>query len=336
MPERHARSRFGFLLVLSVLTGLATAPARALDLPDWTVSDLADHPLVGTVWTGSGNPESLAGMAKAAESARHVLVGEIHPNADHHTIQAALIGTLVKAGRRPTVVFEMIPNRLDGALQTFLESGSKDPDALAEAVEWSERGWPDWSIYRPIGEVALENDLPMRAGDIDRSLMREVGRKGLAALAASQASRFGLDDPLLPRNDKALRKILYEGHCRFVPEEALGPMVLVQRTRDGALADAMLQADNPDGTVLIAGAGHVRTDWAVPSVLASRAPQETVLSIALVEVEEGRNEFADYTFGVDGPAPFDFVLFTTRSETGDPCAGLKERFERKKSSTSDN
>lgn len=336
MCANHDRNRFGFLLVIALFAGLAAAPARALDLPDWTVPDLADHPLVGTVWTGSGKPSGLPDLAEAAQGARHVLVGEIHPNADHHSIQAAIIATLVKAGRRPTVVFEMIPNRLDGALQTFLESGSRDPDALAEAVEWSERGWPDWSIYRPIGEVALENDLPMRAGDIDRSLMREVGRKGLSALAASQASRFGLDDPLAPRNDKALRKILYEGHCRFVPEEALGPMVLVQRTRDGALADAMLQADNPDGSVLIAGAGHVRTDWAVPSVLASRAPQETVLSIALVEVEAGRNAFADYTFGVDGPAPFDFVLFTPRSETGDPCAGLKERFERKKSSTTDN
>ncbi|MEM1047883.1 MAG: ChaN family lipoprotein [Pseudomonadota bacterium] len=336
IPCHNFGSRLGILLVLAFLAALSAVPVRAFDLPDWSVPDLADHPLVGTVWTGSGNGANLSEMAKAAESARHVLVGEIHPNADHHTIQAAIIAALVQADRRPTIVFEMIPNRLDGALQAFVKSGSKDSDALGEAVDWSKRGWPDWSIYRPIGDVALEHGLPMRAGNIDRSLMREIGRKGLAALAASQTSRFGLDNRLPPQDETALRKVLYEGHCRVIPEAALGPMVLVQRTRDGSLADAMLRADNPDGTVLIAGAGHVRKDWAVPAVLASRAPQETVLSIALIEVEDGRNKFADYTFGADGPAPFDFVLFTPRSETGDRCAGLKERFDRKKSSTTGN
>lgn len=309
----------------------AVAPVSALELPDWTVANLRAHPLVGTVWNKDGAKTSNAALSEALAGADHVAVGEIHDNPDHHLIQAAIVEAVVAGGRKPTLVFEMIPERLDSVLQTFLASDSRDAGALGTVLEWEKRGWPDWSIYRPIADTALRHDLPMIAGDLDRDRIRAVGRKGKSALDPDRITRYGLDQPLAVQSQNALKKILFDGHCGLLPEAALSPMVTVQRARDGALGDAMVSAaaENRDGTVLIAGAGHVRKDWGAPSIVTRLASQAQVLSIALVEVSEGADRIEDYQLGSADSLPYDFVVFTPRGKREDPCVGLEKHFKKK-------
>jgi uncharacterized iron-regulated protein len=85
-----------------------------------------------------------------------------------------------------------------------------------------------------------------------------------------------------------------------------------------------LVAGQRDGAVLIAGAGHVRTDRGVPAYLATRVPDASVASVAFVEVASGAVAPADYA-GRFGAArlPFDFVWFTARADDADPCARLR-------------
>lgn len=301
-------------------------PAAALDLPPWSVEHLREHPLVGSVWTGAGHRVDPAALKTAAIAADFVAIGEIHVNPDHHRIQAAVIEAMAAAGRRPAIVLEMVPERLDPALQRLMAEATGDAADFGAALEWEARGWPDWAIYRPIAEVALRHRLPMRAGDLDRGMLRALGKGESGALDGDRAARYGLDQPLPAAIEQALRRDLARGHCGLVPDRALGPMLQVQRARDGALADAMIAADTGSGSVLIAGSGHVRRDRGAPRVLASRAPSKTIVAIGLLEVSAGAAEFADYGAASDGPRDFDFIIFTPRSETGDPCAGLKERF----------
>lgn len=317
------------VLVAAALTGLA-APAAAFELPTWSVAALRDHPLVGSIWRSDGTQATPDALARALLAADHVAVGEIHSNADHHRIQAAVIDALAAAGRRPAIVFEMIPERLEEDLQAFLAAGSQDAARLGEVLDWDARGWPDWSLYRPIAEAALRHGLAMKAGNLDRALIRAVGEKGRQVLGADRIRRYRLDRPLEPGLQDALTTELYESHCRLMPRERLASMLEVQRAIDGALADAMIRADSSDGTVLIAGAGHVREDWGAPAVLEQRVPGAEVLTIALVEVREGSDTFEAYRSGGPGPLPYDFVIFTPRSEAGDPCAGLRERLDERR------
>lgn len=314
---------------LSALCFGLPAPASAFELPDWSITNLRDHPLVGTVWDANGVETTLGALAERIRAADHVAIGEIHINADHHRIQAAILDMLAADGRKPSVVFEMIPERLGGELQAFQREHPSNAAGLGDRLEWTQRGWPDWSIYRPIAEAALRHGLTMAAGDLDRTLIRAIGKGGSAALEPARRQRYRLDRPLDPQTERALRKTLDEGHCGLLPQAALAPMLTVQRARDGALADAMISANNPDGTVLIAGAGHVRRDWGAPAVLMQRTQDKQVLAIALFEVGKDRDRLQDYPLEEGGAIPFDFVVFTPRAETGDPCAGLKERFKGK-------
>lgn len=312
-------------LAAAVLLISATA-ATALEFPDWSSEHYRDHPLVGSVWRGDGTETRLDTVVRAAREADFVLIGETHPNPDHHVLQADIIRTLRDDGRRPAVVFEMIPAGLQSVLDAHVREHPGDAAGLGARLDWEARGWPAWQIYQPIAEAALGGGLPMKAGDLDRDLIKRIGGQGVAALKPGQSARLGLDRPLAADLETELLAALRESHCNLLPEAMLAPMLTVQRARDGALAAAMIEAGG-DGAVLIAGAGHVRSDWAVPAILGDMAPNTRTVSIALIEVEQGLDTFADYVAESENPlAPYDFVIFTPRSEVTDHCAELGERF----------
>jgi hypothetical protein len=80
-----------------------------------------------------------------------------------------------------------------------------------------------------------------------------------------------------------------------------------------------------DGAVLIAGAGHVRRDIAVPIYLRARAPGASVVSIAFTEVQAGTEDAGAYETSAEaGPSDpvFDYLWFSPRAERKDPCAGF--------------
>ncbi|MEC5323289.1 ChaN family lipoprotein [Aurantimonas sp. A3-2-R12] len=295
-------------------------PARSA----WQSAYFADNPLVGQVFGADGTPSSQDALLGAAHGARYVLLGEIHDNPDHHLIQSDIIGGLAKLGAKPSVVFEMIPQGFADILAGFEAGDDKDLATLAERLQWSERGWPDFSLYRPIFDSAVANDLPIRAGNLDRETVRAIAEDGVTALTDANVRRWSLDDQMPAAQSAELAETIREAHCGLMPDGAIAPMTLVQRARDGALAEAMIGAAGETGSaVLIAGSGHVRNDWAVPVILAEREPQSRAVSVQMVEVAEGEGQPADYGLTPAAPAPFDFTIFTPRQNVSDRCAELR-------------
>ncbi|KQT47534.1 hypothetical protein ASG43_10625 [Aureimonas sp. Leaf454] len=290
------------------------SPAAALELRPFASPHFADHPLVGRIFASDGREVAPERLLDAVKGARFLALGETHTNPDHHRLQAALLAERAGTGDRPTVVFEMIPEGLQGALDAAVAKGG-DADAIGAAVAWDERGWPDFAIYRPIVEAALAADLPMRAGDLDRDTMRRVSREGADVLGAERKARLGLDRAM-PEGARAdLARELEASHCGMLPATAIPAMISVQRARDGALADAMIGSGGP--AVLIAGAGHTRRDRAVPAILEALQPGAAVVSVAFAEVSEGEAQPAAEELALS-----DFTLYTPRFDISDPCEGM--------------
>ncbi|HSG94176.1 MAG TPA: ChaN family lipoprotein, partial [Afifellaceae bacterium] len=147
---------------------ILASPAPAFEWPDWQSPHFRDHPLAGTIWRGDGSRSDGTALSGAVLAADYVLLGEIHTNPDHHLIQAMLIDGLVAKGRRPAVVFEMIPAGLQTKLDEHLAANPDDAAGLGAALEWEKRGWPAWSMYRPVAEASLAAGLAIKAGDLDR------------------------------------------------------------------------------------------------------------------------------------------------------------------------
>lgn len=284
----------------------------------------AERPLPGRVWDVAGarfvEPEALvAGLAHA----RFVLLGEMHDDAEEHRGQAWIIERLFAAGRRPAVAFEMLKPEDAALIARQVAQAPRDAAALAAAVDWPHSGWPDFALYRPIVQAALDAGVPIVPANVPGATLRAVRREGLVALAPAVAARQGLDRPLPPEQARAAAEEIRTSHCGRLPDAMVPGMAAAQRARDAAMAEAMIGAATADGTVLIAGRGHVRTDRGVPFYLREREPHARIASVGFVDVQDGWTTPAAYVeaFGA-ATLPFDWLWFTPARDTGDPCARM--------------
>lgn len=313
-------------LLLAPAARAGTAP---IPLPLWQSEIGRTHPLTGLIFAPATRqaltPPQLADRLAAAD---FVLLGEKHDNPDHHALQAWILAALGERRRRPAIVFEMLSADQAPALRDWRAGNPKEPTGLGPAVGWEAVGWPAWRIYMPIAGVALRFDLPLLAGDLSRSLQRNIGRGGVAALEPEQVARLGLDRPYDAEQTATLNAEITAAHCGHAPAAHLGRMLDVQRARDAAFARALVDA--PAGqAVLIAGAGHVRRDLAVPWHLARLAPERRVVALAFVEVAADQPDPDQYRSGENGaPAPYDYLWLTPRLDDDDPCAKFREQLER--------
>jgi uncharacterized iron-regulated protein len=283
-----------------------------------------DHPLTGRIWDVDAarfvTPDALAA---AVSGARFILLGERHDHPEHHALQASLLRRMIEAGRRPAVAFEMLDAAQAPALARHLAAAPRDAAGLGDAVGWRRAGWPDWRLYQPIAEAALAAGLPLVAANLPPGAARAAARGDLSALDPALVRRHALDRPAPAQ--AALEAEIRDAHCGALPETLVPGLVVAQRARDAQMAERLV-AGAGDGAVLIAGAGHVRTDRGVPRALAPLGPDTRVVSVAFLEVADGWTAPAEYAARFDAPRlPFDYVWFTTRADNVDHCARLRER-----------
>ena len=96
------------------------------------------------------------------------------------------------------------------------------------------------------------------------------------------------------------------------------------------LAEAMRDA-GPDGAVLIAGAGHVRKDRAVPIYLDPVYADHDSVTIVLTEAHAGEPLSAAY--GPEDPAgkpAADYIWLTSGKERPDPCKEMRKAMQKTK------
>jgi len=310
-------------IVLVLLAAAGCAARGAVTLAPWQAPLEREHPLTGRIWdVRTARFVERDALARRLTGARYVLLGEKHDNPDHHQIQAALVRALLASGRRPAIAFEQLTADQAPALARHLASAPRDAAGLAEAVNWKRSGWPDFALYQPIVEAALNAGVPVVAGNLGTATIRSVARGEPGAVPPELSTRYGLDRPLAPAAQARLTAEIRDAHCGHLPAARVDSMVLAQRARDATLADSLVSRADVDGGVLIAGVGHVRADHGVPLYLVARTPSVSIVVVAPLEARDGLTKPEDYAAQFDGALPFDFVWFTPRMDYKDPCAGF--------------
>jgi len=295
---------------------------------DWESPAERAHPLVGRIWdVKAGTFIGEDALVARLVSSRFVLLGERHDNPDHHALQAKLIRAMVEAGRRPAVGFEMLATDDAPAIVRYLARSPKDAAGLGDAVNWSRSGWPEWRFYQPIAQAALDANVPIVATNLSRAATAAVRRNGLPGLGPTLMSQLRLAD-LTPDTRLAMTRELRESHCGQVPEDMIDRMADIQWARDARIAASLARGGQRDGAVLIAGAGHVRSDRGVPVHLARQIQDASITSVAFVEVDAAAEKPGDYAqrFGSD-VLPFHYIWFTPKIDEADPCEKLKKSTE---------
>ena len=275
-------------------------------------------------------------------------MGEVHDNAAQHRLRANMLPAMllllfandsrIQSAGRPAAVFEHIRADQKPALDKFATFNAEarrlgTAEDLFRFLAWDKSGWPDKKLFQPLYEAEIKAKLPLYAGAPPRDMIKKVAKEGAAALPEEERKRLGLDTPLPAVSQEGLLDDLEKSHCGLMPKKAFGNLAYAQRYRDAALADAVLKATEKDGSaILFAGNGHVRADRGAPWYIRERDPKKTIVTVMLLEVEDGKAKPEDYDLkGDDGKPIADFVVFTPRAERPDPCEDMRKMFEKKKS-----
>jgi uncharacterized iron-regulated protein len=297
------------------------APAPAVDEPWQTTLD-REHPLVGKIWdVRAGAFLDAEGLIERAAKVPFVLLGERHDNPDHHRLQARVLEELVKVGRHPQVVFEMLELEQQPAIDSYVARADATAAGFGAALGWEKTSWPPFSDYQPIFEVAFAAKLSIKAGNIAQSDAKALVKQGLAALPTERAQELRLDRSFPPALEASLVDELRASHCGKLPESLLGPMALAQHARDAQLAQVLGKAGTEEGAVLIAGGGHARLDRGVPYYFALANADARLVSVGFREVRRADRDPQKY---VSEEGAFDYLWFTPRASDDDPCAGFRK------------
>ncbi len=268
-------------------------------------------------------------LQRDVAAAQIVLLGEVHDNPEHHRFRAELL----RERKGPFgAVFEQFRADQAQAIATFLAMkkavpASGDLAELKRLVDWDKSGWAK-DGYDPLFAAVIAASLPMYAGDPSRDMIKKVARHGPDVLPDDEIARLRLDKALPEKLQEGLLDQLEQSHCGLMPKTAFGNLAFAQRYRDAVQADAVLKAAQENGAaILFAGNGHVRNDRGVPYYVKQRAPDKKMVSVMLIEVEEGK---ADPNFyierGPDGQPTADYIVLTPRAERPDPCEEMRKRF----------
>ena len=322
--------RLESLLAAALLAISLVSPANAGAPPPFHMAIEADHPLVGRIWSpATGNFTDSDELVREAAASNLVLLGETHDNPDHHQLQAWILRHMIAAGKRPAVAFEMIDSGQETALRKHLRERPDDDLGLGAAIGWDKTGWPGWEFYRPIATAAMAAGLPILTANMTKDDVRAI----VAGKAAAQFLKsLRIDKPLAEAAQRFMEDDIQSSHCHMLPEKALPAMVTVQRARDAVMAEALVKGVKAQGSaVLIAGAGHARSDFGAPTHLGTFAADHKLLSVAFVEVQADKHNPEQYgeLYGVNN-LPFDLVWFTPRAQREDQCEAFRKHMEEKK------
>lgn len=262
---------------------------------------------VAALMLGLAAPAAAAEIAPPAldnlPPADVVILGELHDNPIHHRHQARAVAALAPRA----IVFEMLT---PAQAARITPANRDDPRVLAEALDWTGSGWPDFAMYHPI--VAAAPQARILGGGLPRDEVRRAFETGAAAVFGPEAARYGLDLSLSGAEQDAREAEQASVHCDALPAEILPGMVAAQRLRDATLARAVVQAARVGRApvIVITGNGHARRDRGIPAYLARAAPELSVLSIGQFEAAP------------KGEPPFDLWLVTAPAARDDPCAAF--------------
>jgi uncharacterized iron-regulated protein len=280
--------------------------------------------------------EWLAGeLAWKANQGDIVLMGEIHDNPYHHRIRGAFLRAfeeLRNSGRLTyeigsSVTFEQLSTDKQTVINDdAITNAAHSVDDLLKAIDWASSGWAQYD-YRPLFDAALATKMPIYAGDVPKPLIRQAAKQGESAVPPEERARLKLDAPLPASQSDAILTELEASHCGMMPNTAFGGMAFAQRLRDATLADVALKAHAAHGSAIVmAGNGHVRGDRGIAWYIRQREPNVKVVTVALVEVEDGKTDPAAYVpRDPEGRPAVDYVVFTPKHVRPDPCDAFKKK-----------
>ncbi len=232
---------------------------------------------------------------------RVVCLGERHPVATDHLVQADVVRRLLASSKQRggelAVGFEMFQLPAQAVLDRYAQGQASEAELLSES-EYQQRWGFDFDLYRPILEAAQAGGAALIALNAPREWTRSVARQGLEQTDPELREQF----PELHLDDREHQEFFeramahhphgaHAGHGAHAANSGFyAAQVLWDETMAERAAQWLHEAGEAARLVIIAGAGHCHRS-AIPRRLARRL-REPVLAVRIVNEGELRRSAA--------------------------------------------
>lgn len=257
----------------------------------------------------SGKEASVAALLSEVGADASVLLGERHGIAAHPQAAACLLQSLAdEGGSTVALVMEHLRQDQQPAIDLYRTTHPEVASGLGTALKWWETGWPAWKLYQPLIEVAWQQRVKLRAGDVS---MAENDK--LATTASGVVSAY-------PALVASWGDAMAEAHCGLMEAGRKTEQGKLQVVRDMAMAKSVEDASSPV-TMLYAGRAHVRKDRSVPQHLGAA---RKVVAVALWEARDGRGPVDRARVISESKGRYDFVWFVGETSERPVCDRLRQ------------
>ena len=264
----------GFAPTLRAYTPQATANQRCAAPGTWFAPKTAG-PLSG--------PDVIAAAVKRGI----VLLGETHDNVDHHLWQLQTISALHAHNPNMVLAFEAFPRASQPALDKWIQ-GTVSEKIFLEQSRWFDVWRFDPGLYMDLFHFARQNRVPMIAMNVERDLIRRIGREGFKAIP--EKDREGISRPA-PASELYLRYLagVFGEHGSGGPDTSLEKTLAdpafqkfaeAQNTWDRAMAERLASVRRGGGAPLvvgIVGRGHLDYGYGIPHQLGALGIKDTTV-----------------------------------------------------------
>ncbi len=321
MLQKCVTAMAGAWTVLLLLSGCA-AKTPSIQVSDqqellqWQAPLYRDAIGVGNIWSYRQQQWiEIDPLLDDLVEADYLLLGEKHDNPDHHRIEWFLLSALRDKGRLGGLTMEMLHQEQQQKVDEAYQIPELTLAKLEGQLQWSEvKGW-EWEYYGPQMLLAVEADIPLRAGNFDRNEVRSIYK---------QQAPFPelLNRAQQQKVQAELEQQINLSHCGQAHGDHLQAMVRVQQNRDLVMAEEMMTQANV--SVLVAGAFHVRRDVGVPVYLLKERPDDRLLSLGMIEIDEPQDAGVGAAVA-EFKGVYDYLWFTPNVVRPDYCANWKAR-----------
>lgn len=253
-------------------------------------------------------------LMHSLKQSQNILLGIRTDNGQHYKLAARLIGKLAEAGRDPVIILGNVARNKQNAFAIFAQRHQKskqvyDATGLDMLLNWAKSGQPEWTIVRPLFDMAMLKRLPLKASGFSRFEIGQIHHDGLGGLPQD------IKRQLLPLMSQSISQKaesqIRQDYCGNLPPKVLERLALIHRAQNGLFALDMTEA-NHETAVLIAPQKYIVKDTGVPRILQKIG--DTDKNITLSFVESGQN-IKD--------RQVDYIWYSAAITRPDPCSFLK-------------
>lgn len=301
---------WGFLILFGVF--LFGCVKRG-PLPSWAFKIQAMKETIGAdeiFRLPGGDKLSFDQLLDDLNETRLVFAGENHDQIEHHQNQLRVLQGLLQKGRAVVVGMEMFEKSQQPILDRWSEGLLTEKEFLKE-IDWETTWGFDYQLYKPILDEIKERHLKVLGLNVERDLVRKVGKYGIESLSPEDKKKL----PEMDLTDRIHRAYIASFYRRYHSGEAkkFDFFYQAQCLWDEGMAENVSDFfKSPDGrgkTVLVlAGNGHVIFDFGIPKRVHRRIP----LPYKTIVQKEWKKEMDDDLAFFRASSPLANYIWVTR------------------------